>query len=326
MDGELPRPLVALLDEFKRWDEATRKKSERRGKVRGSLHHYSDMSALVGIAQNNELWLTSIFHMNDPSELVHGIDLAIARLDWYLRRQPKNALNIPTLIVDSFCDRMRDSLAEGFGGAFGFFVASFSKTKDDLGQWRSYADDGRGVAIEVSAEWFAPVEPPPNADIRDLYSVSAVEYDENKARKRQADAIDRAVQLIERAANQNLLNDKNVRTSFLQEMRVRLAVPLLWNSLTTKHPAYKHEQETRLIMVNDISKLSSVIRTRTRGSQIVSYVPIRFPIRAPNILRHVMIGPAAIGDPESGVENLLRSKGIDPTDRVTRSGIPYRPR
>jgi hypothetical protein len=45
-----------------------------------------------------------------------------------------------------------------FGRALSFFIASFSQNPDDLHQWRSYADDGRGVAIGFSAKLFQPLE------------------------------------------------------------------------------------------------------------------------------------------------------------------------
>ena len=36
------------------------------------LFHYSDSPAIDGIIRNEELWLTSIFQLNDPSEFTYG--------------------------------------------------------------------------------------------------------------------------------------------------------------------------------------------------------------------------------------------------------------
>lgn len=323
-DLGLPPELASLINEFEVWDNSTRRRAESRNKVRLSLHHYTDMGALVGIVQNSQLWLTSVFHMNDPTELVFGLGLAIERLRWHLEQNP-GTVTVADAIKDSFCDRMLDVLSDDIATAFGFYVGSFSRTRDDLGQWRSYSDDGRGVAIEVSPSWFAPTK---QADlpIQERYFVSGVEYNVTKSRKKQRDAIDRAVRIVSTAATQNLLNVTEVRNRFLSELRIRLAVPLLWNSVTSKHPAYKHEKETRLILLNDTGNLASVVRTRTRGSQIVSYVPINFPIKRQDVLRHVLIGPAAIGAAETGVENLLRANELDPKGLVSRSEVPYRPR
>ena len=41
-----------------------------------------------------------------------------------------------------------------------FFIASFSRDRDDLGQWRAYADDGRGFAIGFSPRLFKVLDEP----------------------------------------------------------------------------------------------------------------------------------------------------------------------
>ncbi len=327
MDGvKLPVELERLIEGFRKWDSRKRHADEVASVVRVPLHHYSDMASLVGVVQHSELWLTSIFHLNDPSELRHGLNIAIDRLNWHLSRNvSENALAIAPLIVDSFCQHMQDALENNIGKQFGFFVGSFSRTRDDLAQWRAYADDGRGAAMEIGRAWFKPSNRT-NTAVQDKYFVSDVVYDVNEARKRQHAAIDRAVAIMKKAAATPQLRSRPVRALFQRDLSVALSVPLLWNSVTTKHHAYAHEAETRLILINNFDALKDVIRTRTRGSQIVSYVPIKFPVTKPGMLRHVMIGPAAGGSPASGVENLLRAKGIDPKARVSQSQIPYRPR
>lgn len=323
-DMKLPDELQRYIDEFKAWDDHERQRYEKA--VDKPLHHYTDMPGFVGMLEGGKLWLTSIFHMNDPSELSHGVEIALSRLHHHLEKNESvNVLATTPLVLDSFCQRMQDVLLNDVADAFGFFVGSFSRAGDDLGQWRSYADDARGVAIEISPEWFQPSDSTKELPIEERYVVAEVVYDEVVARERQFAPIDRAVEIVKEVAP-TLAKDRAIRLLFLAELRLALSVPILWNSLTTKHPAYRNEQETRLILLNDIRRLETVIKTRTRGSQIVSYVPISFPADRKNIIRKVMIGPAAIGDAESGVENLLRAKGLYDKGRVSKSRIPYRPR
>jgi hypothetical protein len=316
--------LDKLLSEFSTWDDERREHEEARGLVKSSLHHYCDMASLIGMVQNNQLWLTSIAHLNDPSELIHGRDLASSHFFDIISAEPSSN-------VDSFCGMMMQSMEAAYDTAFNLFVASFSQTPNDLAQWRAYADDGRGVAIEVSPAWFKP-DPskarfvPGQSDPRDYYAVSNVVYNEDTARSRQSEAIDRAIDLIKDAEKRNLLVDGPLNNYFLASLRASLGVPLLWNSITTKHEAYKHEAETRLLLTHEVSTLGPYVRTRARGSQIVSYVPIEFPISTPGVLKRIWIGPAAIGDPERGVADLLRAKGIDPNGLIEFSKIPYRPR
>ena len=48
-----------------------------------------------------------------------------------------------------------------FQSTLEFFIASFSRCRDDLGQWRSYADNGRGFAIGFSPRIFSVTKDPP---------------------------------------------------------------------------------------------------------------------------------------------------------------------
>ena len=320
--SNLPQDLEQQIQDFREWDDAERAQSPS---VEQPLYHYTDMSGFVGMFNSGEMWLTSIFHMNDPSELAHGIGIALERLDWHLAQNARsNPLSLAPIVLESFCRRMRDVLMRDVPDAFGFFVGSFSRTRNDLSQWRSYADDGRGVSIAVAPTWFKP-DGTEEAAVHERYVVADVVYDVGVARRRQHEAIDRAVGIV-RTAVPRLLEDQPLQSLFLSETRLALSVPILWNSLTIKHPAYAHEAETRLILLNDISKLAHVIQTRTRNSQIVSFVPIGFPIGRNAMIQEIMVGPAAIGEAESGVENLLRAKNLLGHVTVTTSDIPYRPR
>jgi hypothetical protein len=69
--------LQARLREFTDWWDARGKDLDAANDVRDPLYHYTDMGGLLGILNNQEIWLTSIFHLNDPSELGYGVDMAL---------------------------------------------------------------------------------------------------------------------------------------------------------------------------------------------------------------------------------------------------------
>jgi hypothetical protein len=69
--------LQSRLREFTGWWEARGKDLDAANEVREPLYHYTDMGGLLGIVNNQEIWLTSIFHLNDPSELGH-----VSRWPW----------------------------------------------------------------------------------------------------------------------------------------------------------------------------------------------------------------------------------------------------
>jgi hypothetical protein len=103
-----------------------------------------------------------------------------------------------------------------------------------------------------------------------------------------------------------------------------MASPLIWNCLTTKHPAYAHEREVRLILLGLTSSLAPYVTTRLRGSEIVPYVPHQLPLKKEGSLAGIVVGPAAPVDAVRTVRTLLRSLGYDPELPVSRSDIPYR--
>jgi hypothetical protein len=101
------------------------------------IYHYSDSSTLIKILESKVLWLSDILKMNDPGEYTEGFEIVKSvfnqkfpkHLDWLERKH--------------FLGADKKSL---------LLSCSFSKHKDDLGQWRAYGDDGKGVAIGFDPE------------------------------------------------------------------------------------------------------------------------------------------------------------------------------
>lgn len=112
--------------------------------------------------------------------------------------------------------------------------------------------------------------------------------------------------------------------AFIQEFsRHLIASPLIWNALTSKHPAYAHEQEVRLVLIGTADKLVPFIKTRSRGSEIVPYIPHPWNVREPGSIAEVLVGPAAPPGAEQAVRMLLKAYGLRDVE-ISRSAIPYR--
>ena len=91
--------------------------------VMGEIFHYTDANALINILRNRTLWATHILHLNDPNEYTKPRETAdrIAR-----------EIKIP----------MKAASHRGLS-----YVVCFSRKEDDLNQFRSYADDGKGYCV-----------------------------------------------------------------------------------------------------------------------------------------------------------------------------------
>jgi hypothetical protein len=104
------------------------------------LYHYTNDAGLKGIIENGTLWFTDIFGLNDPSELRHGFRIAIDIL--------KSRTSAARPEISTFASLLeRFDVDRGIEQAGHFFICSFSADGDDLGQWRAYADNGRGYAL-----------------------------------------------------------------------------------------------------------------------------------------------------------------------------------
>jgi Protein of unknown function (DUF2971) len=104
------------------------------------IYHYTNDAGLKGIIESGKLWFSDIFGLNDPSEFRHGLKVAIDVL--------KSRTTGARPEIATFASQLeRFDVDAGIEAAGHFFICCFSGDSDDLGQWRAYADDGRGYAL-----------------------------------------------------------------------------------------------------------------------------------------------------------------------------------
>jgi hypothetical protein len=315
----LPAVLQEAIDKFSTWAKQHLQAEQDASAISVPLYHYTDGRGLKGILESGRVWFTDYRHLNDPSELTHGIDMAhdVARL------LGTGADGRVRLFLENFADLFRH---DNFAGTLEFFIASFSRARDDLGQWRAYADNGRGFAIGFAPRMFRVGESVPG---RLPEFVGPVRYDIDEVCRRHGTAVEAAVEIFLDTVNTNpdLVRDRAVGIPFMDQfVREIIAQPLIWHCLTSKHPAYEHEQEqeVRLVIMGMPARLAPHVTTRLRGSEIVPYIAHPMPLREPHHIAEIVIGPAAPPDAERTVRTLLTSLGLDRNIAVGSSDIPYR--
>lgn len=318
--SQLPGPVEDALSEFARWAEDKRQQFE--GDIDQPAYHYTDAAGLTGILESNEVWLTDTAHLNDPSEFTICRRIA----DDALREEIDQA-DAPTAY---FCQSMLPGL-ERAQKAFPMFVGSFSKISDDLGQWRAYANNGRGFCIGISKRVFA------HTDINDNPLKNPVviqmSYDLSRAEDELRECIRQAINATKdpqvRACWQK---SSEVGKNFLIRLPVELAKQICFYCVCFKHPAYSAEDEVRLLLINEAEKLLPFVKTRQRSDEIVPYIPYQCSpaLREEGIVYLVRLGPAAPASAEDGLIQLLNANGYPMAGGTTsvpidRSEIPYRP-
>jgi hypothetical protein len=281
-----------------------------------SLTHYTNARGLEGLIKSQELWLTNIEHLNDPSEFAHGVAIARQELSKQSEGQHPAIAKLATTVETAIKERLTLSMS--------FFVASFSTEADELGQWRAYGDDGRGFAIGISPKLLWPSERKSPREMNNTPKLAQVIYDEKESRRRQAEVVSRAIQCVRSCVSEISPSDQAAVVLFLRHVSAQLTLGLLLNALATKHISYQAEREFRLILARPTVDQEKLVRTRIRGPEFVPYVPVPLRVREDNALTHIVLGPAALPQAESGLRHFLRSSGLNPEAIIKRSTIPYR--
>ena len=278
------------------------------------VYHYTNDVGLKGILETGQLWLTDIFSLNDPSELTHGFSVAINALT--------SKVASDSLVGQHFA---KDFAAFAEQGAIQkiayFFMCSFSSCGDDLGQWRAYADNGRGYAIGFDAEalenGFTKKDgiPIPNN------STFHIAYNDARLLGVQSRIVERMRNLIILPARRGLQNSTiNV---YMRELQMLLTLHVLHTILFFKHEAYANEREFRFLQIHKADEPPPV-KVRARRYGLVKYREFDWRSIAPDALKKIVVGPAAdYGTASQFAKHclgLFRFNNVE----VARSEIPYR--
>jgi hypothetical protein len=279
------------------------------GELPPVIYHYTNDVGLRGILKTGKFWLTDIFALNDPSELEHGVSHFIKALDNKIANGHPEGRSI------SECFKIFMSKKKLFAS---FFVCSFSSDVNDLGQWRAYADNGRGFAIGFDTKIFE------DAFMKDVISSQgnatfSVIYDND----RQLAEIQRG--LVERLFNLNpfpRIEDLD-KDAFFNKLLFPLICNSLYPTLYFKHGAYKNEKEYRFLQMHSVVP-PPVVNYRSRHYSLIKYREFDWRSLAAKALKKIVIGPSADKEKVSQfARDCFQEAGIDAVE-LEESNIPYR--
>ena len=245
------------------------------------IYHNTDDVGLQGILKSGTLWFTDIFNLNDPTELRHGLNPAVE----LLKQRAENGA--PEL--EDFLTRFQEMVQSGVEEIAHFFVCCFSKDGNDLGQWRAYADNGRGYVIGFDGVLLEKVFTA-SATNNSNYWTFPITYKDNELRQMHTEIIDKFIPLYLLPRERNFNNDDLRR--YLTELSTSFAEPILRSALLFKHDAYENEQEYRFLQVHPAGPLDGV-KNRIRLYSLIRYREFDWRTVAARSLKKIIIGPAA---------------------------------
>jgi hypothetical protein len=279
-----------------------------------TVYHYTDDLGLRGILETGTLWLSDIFSLNDPSELRHGFSHLVKILDTRAKAGPRES--------QMFAQDFTTFLNDGLDKSAHYFALSFSSDGDDLGQWRAYADNGRGYAIgfdglalesAFTRDGDAPI---PN------FSTFNVNYDDGALIAIHERMIGSMWHMI------SLPRDKRVPREainpYMKNLSIKLALNALSAALFFKHKGYKNEKEFRFLQIFRTDETPPGVRQRYRSYEVVKHREFDWRRKSAGALKQIIVGPAA--DRHKGkrfAEDCLGAFNCAKVP-ITESDIPYR--
>jgi hypothetical protein len=74
--GPIPEELEAACAEYARWNRRQVESEQAQSAITMPLYQYTGWGVLCGIIESESVWFTDYRHLNDPSELSHGVEVA----------------------------------------------------------------------------------------------------------------------------------------------------------------------------------------------------------------------------------------------------------
>ena len=260
-----------------------------------ALYQYTNAEGLLSMLRTGHLWATDAAYLNDPNELRYGFDLMSKVASDQRRLQGTRVLkDVLLMIEDNLLDKTENARV---------YVASFSRNRDLLSQWRGYASFGGGYAVGLrTANLFGgsayAVEP--------FRVVRPVIYEQ---------------ELQVRVIAKWLRRIVPSRGADRDEVFERMLELFSEHLMTFKHPSYQEEGEWRLIQFGRFVDGETIwpASFRVRGSQVVPYADIdltqsKGPLKGKLPVVEIVCGPT-----------ISRERGIKALQQLCESlGYVYR--
>jgi hypothetical protein len=314
----LPDDLKAALSEFTSLEEAAFQpyQSALEAEQPPPIFHYTNDAGLKGILQSGTLRLTDAFQLNDPTELTHGLRLLDDQLAAATRDGPSELI--------AFRNRMKSFVDQGGVRATAhYFVSSFSTLADDLPQWRSYADNAPGFALEFDAGVLERAFAQPQ-DGSFNTATFPVNYDEAEIASMYDDLVRLAAPLVSLPHSRRMTSEV-LRTYFF-DLEIRFTLAALRRNVFFKHPGYSSEREYRFLQIHR-AVVGETVETevRERGNEPVRFRSLNWLAEAPDALQTVIVGPASVDLPGAHLRarEWLDAVGLQRVP-VRDSAQPYR--
>ncbi|MEG0899751.1 MAG: DUF2971 domain-containing protein [Oscillospiraceae bacterium] len=270
-----------------------------------TIYQYTNIEALFNgiIAKETKnvgseicLWASNYLYMNDPSEIATGQKY------------------VDKILKEYFIEDDDDKDIQDKTDDVDYYITSFSMTGDSLPMWSMYGKNGAGIALGFDRAIIEKVNPSLYrcSYLDDKLKNKITKFCEKMKGEKISQEVFGFVFII--AFFALLLNDDKKQ----REKMIDSFLPFLLFMTYAKDPAYKYEDEVRLLIHSDEN---SEIKYRAQNNLIIPYIDNYFPKEA---LTTVVVGPTNdMKRTVKSIDRYLKSKGFNNL-QIIESKVPYR--
>lgn len=283
------------------------------------LFHYCSNAAFLSIVEGREVWASDLSLSNDRDE------------GHWVKKVIKDCLIDDGDVTIDHISRIDQMIDIGIlhSGAAGFCM---SEKPDLLSQWRLYADDGSGISIGFSKEYFESLGElkQKRNDIFNL-SIKKVIYDLEAQKSSISDIVNFLRDIIKdggtRVPVQGILEDDESFKKRMVAWRRLIPVSIMsyFAAYSMKNPSFLDEREWRIVSHNlftkdEVGKIEFYYRSSK--DKIIPFRKLRLEDTNINPISSIYIGPKNMTSVKT-IENILKLNNFDGVS-VIRSTSSYR--
>lgn len=272
----------------------------RPSEVPGIVYHYTNAAGIEGFLKSGKLWLTDFRFLNDSAEFTQSIEI-MRRI---IIEKRANCIEVVSKLyerIDTYSARERKSRG---------YVFSLTAERDDLSQWRGYANEGMGFTIGFSGELLHKAS-------ENDFNFSKVSYDENSEKI----ILEKALKEIEAKVIEEYSNNSEDEEYIIADAANNFSWLARDRAAYSKHPSFSSEKEFRLVTFRD--SMERDIKVRVSGDRLVPYVELKIDGKSKLPIECIGVGPGFRGaEVVDAVRSLAKMYGYDP--KIYFAETPYR--
>ncbi|MGZ8173110.1 MAG: DUF2971 domain-containing protein [Methylobacter sp.] len=272
------------------------------------LFHYTDVSGLLGIFDNQRLWATHTLYLNDATEISYAYGL-VEEIYRDLIDQSKLDINHPLRKYHDFLHRLSYNTMRPKPNP-DVYVVCFCKEGDLLSQWRGYGNNGAGYAIGFDTKRLV--------NQNDAFEIRKAIY----SVKKQKQILNEILQVVTDSLKELTGHPDYSNVDLLFENHAKIFEnEVVKYAKFFKHEGFKAEEEWRLIYSPRKDDDSNQVKFRSGRFGLTPYQEIGLPDGEKLPVVSVRVGPTV--QPELGIKALhMKADDIYPGFETFKSDVP----